>query len=209
LGFQWALTLAFLPTTRRPGSRELWSRAAAEGTVVGCVGQLGDRTKEAWRCMGKKQRLKKEKRLQKLGKSLPPGASKPVCGLCGKSARVTTTECCGRPICDDEDSYQVFSFARNSCSRNHRRLTLCGTHFIEGHDGDWRTCLDCKDDIETELYVYYGTNEFNFEKLLNPPSFSPKKCSECGRVIRLGAEGHSLSGDDYFCEECTSREFRL
>lgn len=158
--------------------------------------------------MGKKARLKKSRKLGQQ-ENRQPERPKAVCGLCGKSARLTTTECCGRPICDDEDSYELFSYSRNSCSRNHRRFTLCGSHFAEGHDGDWRTCQDCKDDVETEMYVYYGTNEYNFEKLPNPPSFSPKKCSECGRVIRLGADGHSVNGDNYFCEKCTARKFRL
>jgi hypothetical protein len=39
------------------------------------------------------------------------------------------------------------------------------------------------------MYVYYGTNEYNFEKLENPPDYEPTKCSKCGVVIKLGAEG--------------------
>jgi len=35
------------------------------------------------------------------------------------------------------------------------------------------------------MYVWYGTNEYNFEKLLNPPSFT-RRNAECGVVIRLG-----------------------
>jgi hypothetical protein len=48
------------------------------------------------------------------------------CGLCGKTKNLTKTECCGTWICDDEHKYVVFSYARNSCSRNHRRYTLWG-----------------------------------------------------------------------------------
>ncbi len=61
---------------------------------------------------------------------------KPRCGLCGKATNLTKTECCGNWICDDEDQYVMFSYARNSCLRNHRRYTLCGYHHTEGHEGD-------------------------------------------------------------------------
>ena len=44
--------------------------------------------------------------------------SNPRCGLCGKMANLTKTECCGRWICDDEDKYVLFSYARYSCHRN-------------------------------------------------------------------------------------------
>lgn len=82
--------------------------------------------------------------------------SAPRCGLCGKAKRLQQTECCGNWICDDEDSYRLFSFSRNSCSRNHRRYTLCGNHAGEEHNGTWQDCPQCRDEIETEMYVYYG-----------------------------------------------------
>ena len=34
------------------------------------------------------------------------------CGLCGKTSRLTKTACCGNWICDDEDKYVMFSYAR-------------------------------------------------------------------------------------------------
>jgi len=115
---------------------------------------------------------------------------------------VTKTECCGHTICDDEDNYVLFSFERNSCSRNHRRFTLCGAHFNEGHEGEWQSCQKCQDLFETEMYVWFGTNEYNFEKLLNPPSFKPTRCSKCNRVIKLSEEGYSMSAGGYQCENC-------
>jgi hypothetical protein len=127
--------------------------------------------------MGEKERLKREKRT---------GRPKAVCGLCGRSKRVTSTECCGKSICDDEGTYELLSYARSSCSCNHRRLTLCGTHHTGGHAGDWKNCPKCREDCKTEMYVYYGTNAYNFEKLPSPVSFTPCKCSECGEVVRLG-----------------------
>lgn len=125
------------------------------------------------------------------------------CGLCGKTRKLTKTECCGNWICDDEGNYVLFSYARNSCDRNHRRYTLCGFHHTEEHPGRWTECKRCRDEIaETEMYVWYGTNEYNFEKLQNPPSYSPTHCATCGKIIRLGEDGYSTLGGKYFCEAC-------
>ena len=126
------------------------------------------------------------------------------CGLCGKMGKLTRTECCGKLICDDEDKYVIFSYSRNSCYRNHSRYTLCGYHFNEGHDGDWKTCTKCREDFESELemYVYYGTNEYNFEKLKNPPDYEPTRCGKCGAVIVLSDGGYSQSRDGYRCGKC-------
>ncbi len=130
------------------------------------------------------------------------------CGLCGKSERLTKTECCGNWICDDEEDYIIFSFARNSCSRNHRRYTLCGFHHTERHPGLWKDCAECRDQFETEIFVYYGTNEYNFEKLENPPSYEPTHCNECGRVINLAEEDFSQLGNEYSCEQCSAKKMR-
>jgi hypothetical protein len=126
------------------------------------------------------------------------------CGLCGKTRKLTKTECCGQWICDDEDSYVLFSYARNSCSRNHRRFTLCGYHFNEGHAGTWQTCGSCRADITTEMYVYFGTNEYNFEKLADPPAYEPTHCSSCNRVIKLAKEAYSITSKGYACSRCFS-----
>jgi len=136
--------------------------------------------------------------------------SKPKCGLCGKSKNLTKTECCGQWICDDEDSYVMFSYARNSCRRNHRRYTLCGFHDAEEHEGDWKECAECREQFEPEMYAFYGTNEYNFEKLPDPPSYEPTKCHQCDTVIRLGYEGYSVQGRDrYFCGNCTGKRLGL
>ncbi len=130
------------------------------------------------------------------------------CGLCGKTENLTKTECCDNWICDDEDSYELFSFARNSCGRNHDRFTLCGFHFHEEHEGDWKDCPDCRTAFETEIYVYYGTNEYNFEVLPNPPSYEPTKCAACGATIPLGDGGYSMFGGQYFCGPCSAKRMR-
>jgi ribosomal protein S27AE len=133
----------------------------------------------------------------------------PRCGLCGKTDNLTRTECCGQWICDDEDSYVLFSYARNSCYRNHSRYTLCAHHFNEGHSGDWKTCPQCRKDFahELEMYVYYGTNEYNFETLQKPPKYKPTYCSRCGAVIVLSEGGYSSGSEGYLCGRCTEAEF--
>ncbi|MCJ7683082.1 MAG: hypothetical protein MUO68_02175 [Desulfobacteraceae bacterium] len=131
------------------------------------------------------------------------------CRLCGKTKKLTRTECCGQWVCDDEDEYVMFSYARNSCYRNHRRYTLCGFHHAEEHEGDWQTCSECREGFETEMFVWYGTNEYNFVKLQNPPSCDPTICEGCGVVIRLGEDGFSITPDKkYFCGECTENRIR-
>ncbi len=130
------------------------------------------------------------------------------CGLCGKSRKLTRTECCGQWICDDQDKYVMFSYARNSCHRNHDRFTLCGFHHAEEHEGDWQSCPVCKKGFETEIYVYYGTNDYNFEKLPNPPSFEPTHCSKCNVVIRLGKGGYSVLSGKYLCMNCSEARYK-
>lgn len=125
------------------------------------------------------------------------------CGLCGKTKKLIKTECCDRWICDDGDQYIMFSYARNSCHRNHDRYTLCGFHYNEGHSGDWKNCPECRDSFPTEIYIYYGTNEYNFEKLEDVPDYEPTKCSKCNAVIVLSDGGYSSRGDEYFCARCT------
>lgn len=125
------------------------------------------------------------------------------CGLCNKKKKLIKTPCCNNWICDDEDKYIIFSFARNSCYRNHDRFTLCSYHCHEEHLGNWKTCKKCKESFETEMYVWYGTNEFNFEKLINPPKYKPTKCANCQVVIKLGEDGYCLAPDGkYSCERC-------
>jgi hypothetical protein len=137
----------------------------------------------------------------------PAGEEKPRCGLCGKTKKLTKTDCCGKWICDDEHTYVLFSYARNSCHRNHDRYTLCSFHFNEGHPGEWQSCKKCRKSFETEIYVWYGTNEYNFEKLKSPPSYKPTKCVKCRKVINLGTDGFSYSKSGYTCMTCASKDF--
>lgn len=126
-----------------------------------------------------------------------------VCGLCGSGAkRLTTTECCGNTICDDLDEYETFSFARNSCYRNHSNQTICAYHHHEEHAGSWKVCELCRADQVPELYAWYVTNEYNFEKLENPPPFEPTLCDGCGKRIVLSEGGYTVSNGKHFCDAC-------
>lgn len=132
----------------------------------------------------------------------------PRCGLCGKTKNLAKTDCCGQWICNDEDNYILFSYARNSCSRNHRRMTLCAFHHGAGHTGHWKDCKKCRKSFQTEIYVWYGTNEYNFERLENPPHYEPTLCDRCGGVIKLGTDGHSVGPRGTLCERCTDMDDR-
>lgn len=125
-----------------------------------------------------------------------------VCGLCGRSERLTRTDCCGNLICDDEEAYVPFSYARNSCYRNHSNQTICAYHHHGGHPGNWKECSVCRREQPPEMFVWFATNEYNFEKLENPPPFEPTLCSGCGKRIVLPEGGYSLSGGTYWCSSC-------
>lgn len=130
------------------------------------------------------------------------------CGLCGKKKKLVKTDCCKNWICNDEDKYVIFSYVRNSCARNHRRFTLCGYHETEDHSDNWQTCKKCFDSFKhnLEIYVWYGTNEYNFTKLNNPPAFEPTHCAKCNNVIVLSDEGYSFLCGVYRCENCPITE---
>lgn len=125
--------------------------------------------------------------------------------MCGATDGLTETECCGNTICDDEDEYVLFSYARNSCYRNHRRQTVCGGHHGEGHAGDWKSCAECRGNGEPEMFAWWATNEYNFEKLENPPAFRPTFCAGCHKRIVLPEGGYSISNRKYWCAACGAR----
>lgn len=128
------------------------------------------------------------------------------CGLCGKSKNLMQTSCCGNWICNDHHKYVLFSYARNSCARNHDRYTLCSFHHQNGHKGHWKDCQVCWKSFPTEIYVWYGTNEYNFEVLENPPHYEPMLCDRCGVVIKRGTDGYSQGPQGTLCERCSDLE---
>jgi hypothetical protein len=130
-------------------------------------------------------------------------STKPRCGLCGQTKNLMQTACCGNWICDDHHKYVLFSYARNSCARNHDHYTLCAFHHQNGHQGHWKDCKVCRKSFATEIHVWYGTNEYNFEKLANPPHYEPTRCDGCGKVIKLGTDGYSTGPRGTLCDRCT------
>ena len=52
------------------------------------------------------------------------------------------------------------------------------------------------------MYVWYGTNEYNFEVLPDPPKFEPTHCAGCNRIISLGTDGYSIYNGKYYCVRC-------
>jgi len=135
-----------------------------------------------------------------------PKRETPRCGLCGKTKNLTRTECCGNWICNDEHKHTPFSIGQDSCYRGHNRYTLCAYHFNEGHEGNWQDCPQCRKDFETEMYAWYGTNEYNFDKLENPPAYEPTKCVRCGGIIKLAQDTCTVTGDGYLCQACTAKD---
>jgi hypothetical protein len=137
--------------------------------------------------------------------STKPRNTSSRCGLCGKSGDLTKTECCGNLVCDDQHKYNLFSYGRNSCDRNHSRYTLCAYHHNEDHTGSWKTCGSCREAFETEMYVWYATNEFNFQKLKNPPTYTQTLCAGCKARIRLGEDSYALKpSGEYLCARCST-----
>jgi hypothetical protein len=152
------------------------------------------------------------KEVAKVKKSIRTKAMAPACGLCGKKKKLREqTDCCHNWICSDENDYVLFSYARNSCSRNHRRFTICGHHKSEEHKGAWQKCKKCLNDFhhELEMYVWYATNEYNFEKLENPPKFHRTHCAGCDKILRLPNGGFTSLGDIYVCADCMECGFDI
>lgn len=125
-----------------------------------------------------------------------------TCGLCGSAGNLTRTPCCGNLICDDLDEYVMFSYARNSCYRNHSHQTVCAFHHNAEHAGDWKTRDECRSKCPPELYAWYVTNEYNFEKVANPPPFEPTLCDRCGKRIVQPAGGYVRGPQGIWCQAC-------
>ncbi|KAF9476772.1 hypothetical protein BDN70DRAFT_151422 [Pholiota conissans] len=143
--------------------------------------------------------------LQKIERGEPTPDPRSYCGLCGKTkGPLRVTECCKKTVCDDYENYVMFTYARNSCSRNHDRYTTCSQHHQEGHRTDWKSCIKCDDGFEAELRAWYATNSYNFIGDIhpNPPTFSPKSCNECGRVVKQGAEPNAWLPGGILCKSC-------
>jgi hypothetical protein len=146
------------------------------------------------------------KRLCKIYQQSPPPSIDGYCGLCGKTKNLTTTDCCGRAICDDVGAYKPFTYSNVSCFRNHSRYTMCAYHYKESHgSGKWQDCQKCSDGTRrVEDLVHKGTSSFNFleDKWETASMFEPTKCVGCKRAVKLGPEGHGMVPDGVKCMNC-------
>lgn len=119
------------------------------------------------------------------------------CGLCGnRMPPFTLTTCCNRVVCDDQSDYQLMSYARNSCSRNHWRYSLCSFHHTEGHgSSDWKTCQECKSSFEEYEWFKMGSNppeapacvNFPDDVLTSETRPALPRCSQCQKEINFYA----------------------
>lgn len=57
------------------------------------------------------------------------------------------------------------------------------------------------------MVAYFGTNEYNFERMPDPPSYEPTKCAKCGSVIVLAEGGYASGAEGYVCASCTAKEW--
>ena len=130
---------------------------------------------------------------------------KSACGLCGKTKNLVKTLCCDNWICDDVHEYVPFSYATNSCYRSHDRYTLCSFHHNNSHSGDWKNCKKCKHEFEIESYVDFGTNNFNFEKLINPPKISIK-CVNCNFQSGSAQDFSFQTSTGWYCNKKKCQE---
>lgn len=200
-----AVSMDLAQTPVKPLSYEnplVATRAALSGVIARPATAVSAPSREQKGRTMVKKATKKKTATKKQKTTAKPKAAGPACELCGKRGKVYQTECCGHWVCDDEENYVMFSYAQNSCARNHRRYTLCGAHFSEGHDGKWQGCKECREGFEPEMVAWYGTNEFNFEKMANPPAFAPTLCARCETRINLGTDGYTTKGNGYWCARC-------
>ncbi|KAG4026802.1 hypothetical protein MFRU_036g00350 [Monilinia fructicola] len=168
--------------------------------------------KQVWYCSSahQKQAWPKHKRLCKIYQNPSPPSADTYCGLCGKTDNLTRTECCDRAICDDEGSYQMFSYSGVCCSRNHRRYTLCGYHHGEGHqEKDWKKCEKCVggDLLNLTTAITQGTSSFNFkdDQWKDAPELKPVKCGNCNKIISTATEPYTGWGGSLRCMNCGIR----
>ena len=130
----------------------------------------------------------------------------PACGLCASTKKaLTKTPCCDNWICDDEQDYVIFSYARNSCFRNHRRYTLCSYHFNESHSKEWQDCKKCYKNFELPDYVEMGTNEHNFEVLENPEKVTIT-CVNCKMTANSVSDFAYQTSKGYYCSKKKCQE---
>jgi MYND finger len=151
----------------------------------------------------------KHKHLCKIYQMDNPPDPSTYCGLCSKTGPLIRTECCDRPVCDDEHLYVPFTFGRVSCARNHSRYTVCHNHMVE-HPQEmchWQDCRKCRNEMGLEAYVGQGTSNCNFPEDYweDVPAFAPSRCTKCGMIVKINGGGYSTGRKGIDCTDCTTR----
>lgn len=80
------------------------------------------------------------------------------CRFCGSTtAPLVKTRCCEEWICCDKAyvSYQGGGY----CQVEHERFSLCHSHYSDGHQGHWETCVECKRYWSPEDYKTYSSHK--------------------------------------------------
>jgi len=131
-----------------------------------------------------------------------------TCAVCGKTGKMALSACCNKPMCVEAPKRSK-RYRNKSCYEGHARYTLCASHHTEGHSGDWKNCRKCIESCEAEMYNWYGTNEYNFDKLPKLLEYEPAICKHCGKVISLVNDGYSGFKGDYTCWDCLLKEDSL
>lgn len=131
------------------------------------------------------------------------GAEDIECKLCGCKDSLCKTECCGQTICNVPVDSSALTYPRETCSRAHRKYTLCSYHYHFRHAApDWRECTQCAENKMTWL----SHNGYNFTPLTHPPKgrMFTQRCSTCYRRIHQGFDVFSVVDGQLKCKTCCS-----
>jgi hypothetical protein len=120
------------------------------------------------------------------------------CGLCAKQGNLVKTDCCDNWICND-----VHKMKSESCYLKHASYTVCAAHHSSDHKGKWQECKKCEKSWDMANYVWYATNENNFETLANPPEVPETRCIGCKVLLDLEYDCIVGTKDGKMCLECS------
>ena len=111
-----------------------------------------------------------------------PKSEKPRAASCSKTGKLRKTQCCGNWVCDDHDKYVPFSYAQKQLQPGiMTTIPSAGIITMKGMEATGKTARNAATYFETEMYVWYGTNDYNFEKLETRPSSNRLTALSVGR----------------------------
>jgi len=131
-----------------------------------------------------------------------------ICHSKVKEVDLTYTECCNLPICNNSQEYELMSYSRDFCHRNHALYTSCHTHHEEEHEGDWRDCDECNQ-LKNGARPFLTTNGFNItpclERYIPQESMLTFPCDTPGCKSRMmpGHSASTFSGGKNLCILCS------